>query len=200
MLVQRAALARAQGQLTLPWEADPLLIVEALVSRARTAAPESLLIPEFGILRGSARIDLAMLDAGIEGWEVKSDLDDPSRLPRQVEAYNRVFDRVTLVVGPKNAARCEPLVPAWWGIALATDGSIDELRPGARNPSPEPHEIADLLWRGELEAALRALTGRPVRGTRRTMAQRLADTAAHDDLVKLVVSTIKARSRWRSAA
>ena len=187
-------------QLALPWAADPLLIVDAISIRVRATSPGSLLIPEFGILRGTSRIDLALFDESIDGWEVKGDLDDESRLPRQAEAYNRIFDRVTLVAGPRSAARCERLVPPWWGVSIATHGGIDTIREPGQNPSCEPVEIADLLWRDELVAALLAVTGRPGRGSRRAMAERLGAEITGPALTALVAASIRARTGWRSAA
>lgn len=191
----------ARGQLALPWAADPLLIVDAISIRLRSTAPSALLIPEFAILRGASRIDLALVDeGGLDGWEVKSDLDDESRLPRQAVAYNRVFDRVTLVAGPRSAARCERLVPSWWGVSIATHGQIDTIREPGQNPSCEPAEIADLLWREELVAALLAVTGRPGRGSRRAMAERLGAEIPRPALTALVAASIRTRTGWRSAA
>lgn len=190
----------AKGQLALPWAADPLLIVDAISIRVRAKSPDALLIPEFAILRGASRIDLALVGDGIDGWEVKGDLDDESRLPRQALAYNRIFDRVTLVAGPRSAARCERLVPAWWGLSIATHGEIDTVREPGQNPSCEPAEIADLLWRDELVAAHLAVTGRPGRGSRRAMAERLGAEIPKPALTALVAASIRARTGWRSAA
>jgi hypothetical protein len=189
-----------RGQLALPWAADPLLIVAAISMHVRATLPDALLVPEFAILRGASRIDLALIGDVIDGWEVKGDLDDESRLPRQVLAYNRIFDRVTLVASPRSAARCERLVPTWWGLSIATHGDIDTVREPGQNQSCEPAEIADLLWRDELVAAHLAVTGRPGRGSRRAMAETLGAEIPKPALTALVAASIRARTGWRSAA
>jgi hypothetical protein len=192
--------AMVRGQLALPWAADPLLIVEGLAHAARAASPTALVVPEFSVLRGAARIDLASLGTTLDGWEVKGDLDDVSRLPRQVEAYSRVFDRITLVTGARLAARAGVIVPRWWGLAVARDGGIETIRSASRNPAVDPTEVADLLWRDELVTALAVVTGRRGRGSRRAMAEQLSEALSGEPLTALVTSMIRERCGWRAAA
>lgn len=191
---------RAEGQLPLPWSADPLLIAGSLAARARAASPGALVIPEFAILRGASRIDLAVVHKRIDGWEIKGDLDDVSRLPRQAEAYGRVFNRVTIVAGARLAAHAERLVPAWWGVSLAQGEDVVPLREGSDNQAVDPTAVADLLWRGELVEAVRFVTGRPGRGTRATMAQLLGEAVDSPILTSLVADALRARTASRSAA
>ena len=54
---------------------------------------------EFGVERGAARIDLAVVARQLEAYELKSDLDTFSRMHNQIHAYNRVFDRLWLEIG-----------------------------------------------------------------------------------------------------
>jgi hypothetical protein len=61
--------------------------------------PNTLILEEFGIGNGSARVDIAVVNGRIHGFELKSDNDTLDRLPHQVSAFSSVFDRVTLVVG-----------------------------------------------------------------------------------------------------
>ena len=57
------------------------------------------IIEEFGVQHGTARVDIAVINGIIHGYEIKSDQDTLRRLPRQMGVFNLVFDKITLVVG-----------------------------------------------------------------------------------------------------
>jgi hypothetical protein len=61
--------------------------------------PDTVIFEELGVQHGLSRIDLAVVNGELHGFEFKSDKDTLARLPEQAESYGRVFDRVTLVVG-----------------------------------------------------------------------------------------------------
>jgi hypothetical protein len=65
------------------------------------ANENTLVVDELGILNGKSRADIAVINGYLVGFEIKSDEDSLTRLNDQVEAYNAVFDRSTLIVGPK---------------------------------------------------------------------------------------------------
>src|SRR6266849_8615145 len=80
---------------------------------------ETVIFDELGVQHGVARIDLAVVNGELHGFELKSDRDTLARLPEQVESYGRVFDRVTLVVEERHLRRAVEMVPEWWGIRVA---------------------------------------------------------------------------------
>lgn len=128
-----------------------------------TRDPDTLVIDELGVAHGSARVDIAVVNGRLHGYEIKSDADTLLRLPNQALAYSAVFDRVTIVAGSKHADHLEAVVPAWWGIKIATKGprgavNFAERRAPRRNPSIAPLELAQLLWRDEALAILEART------------------------------------------
>src|SRR5580704_6657611 len=77
------------------------------------------IIDELGVMHGSARVDMAVVNGIIHGFELKSDLDTLRRLPEQMEAYNSVFDQITLVVGKQHVQEAINAAPEWWGITIA---------------------------------------------------------------------------------
>ena len=44
--------------------------------------PTAVVIDELGICQGSARIDMAVVNGSLNGYEIKSDLDTLARLPQ----------------------------------------------------------------------------------------------------------------------
>lgn len=139
------------------------------------------LFEEFGIEGGEARVDLALVDTQLSAFELKSDLDSFERLHNQVHAYNRVFDRVTLVTGPTYSEASLALMPRWWGVwsaARRPDGTLalSVLRKPKVNPGQDRLSMAMLLWRAECIEALASCGGEmpSKRATRFELQEQLA--------------------------
>lgn len=147
----------------------------------RANAPGARMFEELGIERGAARVDLALVDNGLEAYELKSDLDDFGRLHNQIHAYNRVFDRITLVAGTTLCTTALDVVPHWWGIWAVRhlkNGklSLKRIRDAAKNPRQDTRSLATLLWREEAAAVLLDETGECP--SRRASRAQLCDSIA----------------------
>ena len=168
--------------------------------------PSTLVLDELGLWYGHARVDVAVVNGNIHGFEIKSERDTLERLPEQERIYSMVLDRVTLVVGTSHVSKAIPMVPEWWGVKVATTGPrgavyFREERAPRGNPQQDPVALAMLLWCEELEAALiRAGMGRGFIGKkRRVQAARLASALSLEALRKVVCDALKARSEWTRA-
>jgi hypothetical protein len=185
---------------------DVRAALRAVVDSYFSHEPGTIRIEELGILNGSSRVDLAVVNGSLHGYEIKSAVDTLERLPSQVEAFSSVFDTVTLVVADNHAPEAAALVPRWWGIYHATekpDGSVKlhlHRRP-KRNRAVNPVSLASLLWRDEL---IEVLAARGVMGMRNKNREALHPVIAHtiavDDLRSTVRSVLKTRENWRSDA
>jgi len=163
---------------------------------------------ELGISHGTARIDLAVVNGVMHGYEIKSDRDTLDRLPEQMKEYNAVFDKVTLVVGKRHLYHAINVIPEWWGILLAKKAGgrtvvFQEIRANGRNQHQEGISIARLLWRAE---ALRILEEKnSARGfrskTRNVIYEKLVDILDQETLKQRVRDTLLiSRKNWRSGA
>lgn len=163
----------------------------------------TLIFHEFGVAHGAARVDIGLVNGSLEGFEIKSDRDTLRRLPAQVEAYNRVFDRVWIVVSGRHVDRLADIVPRWWGVRQASNGSegveIKIIREAKLNPRRQPLALAQLLWRDELLGALTelGLETKMLSKPKRALQETLADAVELDDLARIVRDAIKRRD-WRS--
>lgn len=165
---------------------------------------DTRVVEEFGIY-GEVRVDVAVFNGKMIGYELKSARDTLKRLPKQVEWYSRVLDEAYIIVAENHLASALEIVPDWWGYTVAVsdkDGStrLEDARQARPNPSIDGRTLALLLWRDE---ALRALEERGLdRGyrskTRTAMAQCLAEAVPLTELRDLVRETLKARTGWRS--
>lgn len=117
--------------------------------------PHTKVIEELGVTHGVARVDLAVVNGILHGYELKSDLDTLYRLPEQMKLYNSVFDKITLVVGKNHVFDVIKLVPDWWGIVIAKvldlNGPVSfiNIREPEKNYSVDSISIAKFLWREE---------------------------------------------------
>lgn len=164
----------------------------------------SLVVSELGLCANKARVDLAVVNGSLLGYEIKSDRDNFSRLPRQAVVYNAVFDRVTIVVGESKLAQARSQVPSWWGIKVARQGEsgvvVEDVRPALRNASRDPYAVAQLFWRDEalLELERRGLATGVRSKSRRVLWRRLAESVDLDELACSARETLKSRIDWRS--
>lgn len=173
----------------------------------RTDSSGTRLIEELAVGRGSARVDVAAISDRLEGFEIKSDYDNVGRLSNQIHAFNRVFDRVSLVSGVEFGQVGLRILPPWWGVLVARTtrrGSLD--LEWARRPEPNPvqdaHSVAELLWRDEAAGLLSQVTGQPcaARATKREIFGALASSVPLPHLRTAVCATLRARTAWRTPA
>lgn len=142
----------------------------------------TVILEEFAVCHGSARIDLAVVNGLLHGFELKSDSDTLSRLPQQIRAFAPVFDRVTLVLGERHIRQALELIPEWWGVRLARTSCgrmiFRDLKLPLNNPQAEPRALVRLLWREEAVALLRQC------GSRTSGRQNRADV--YEEIVQKV--------------
>lgn len=115
--------------------------------------PNTKIINELGIDFGASRIDIAVVNGILHGYEIKSDLDTLERLPRQMKYYNKLFQRMTIVSSRKYYNEVRELVPQWWGIKIVSaDGSrLIDKRKGRLKSSQNKELLLKLLWKKDLE-------------------------------------------------
>lgn len=167
--------------------------------------PDTLILDELGICQGDARIDVAVVNGAINGFEIKSESDTLERLPRQCEAYNKVFDTVTILTASRFIDGITDVIPEWWGVTLVEmekDGTVHffSYREPSRNTNIDPYVLAQLLWRDEAVEILK------VRGLHRGLLSKprkdiwvaLANKIPLVELQAEVRKCLKERLNWRS--
>lgn len=155
-------------------------------------------------LCGTVRVDVAMINGTLSGYELKSDRDNLRRLDNQVRVYSQVLDHATLVVGEKHYPHAVNAIPDWWGVIIATQIEqatvLVESRPSGRNEMVDPFMLVQLLWREETLAELasrgldRGLRSKP----RTTLWRALASGVPVEELRHVVRERLKHRKGWRS--
>lgn len=165
---------------------------------------ESRVLDELSLCSGSTRVDIAVINGSLHGFEIKSDRDTLERLPTQIELYSRVLDYATLVVGLPHLKHARKFLPPWWGVMIAKPGPANSphfnfKRKARRNPSPDPFALVQLLWRREALSILEAhglakgLTSKP----RIILWEVLATSFSYTELSWMVRQALKIRQGWR---
>lgn len=121
--------------------------------------PSTRIVEEMGVWSGAVRIDIAVINGKLLGYELKSNSDTLDRLPRQIEIYGKIFDRVTLVVGDRHAEKAMKVIPSWWGCMVASmnddaDVTLRLERKARPNPDLDPIILVQMLWKEEAVAIL----------------------------------------------
>lgn len=165
---------------------------------------DTRIVEELGIC-GTVRVDIAVMNGRLAGYELKSARDTLRRLPAQVSMYSQVFDESTLVVAENHLAAASEMVPTWWGIIGAhEDGNgviLTHRRSPELNPSIDPYRLVWLLWKDEmLEELVERRLDKGVRSKpRAALAHRLASEVDVAELRDVVRERLKTRTNWRSA-
>lgn len=165
---------------------------------------DTMIIEELGLRHGKTRVDVAVVNGYLHGFELKSDSDTLRRLESQARIYSDVLDRATLVVAPHHLDRAVQLVPCWWGISVADSDTghirLVQVRVASENPAPNALDVAKLLWRDEAVTILRELGGAKgvLSRPRRMIYARLAEIMPLDVLRARVRCQLRCRQDWRS--
>ena len=162
--------------------------------------PDSFVIDEFQVKQGLCRVDVAIINGKLHGYELKSASDNLKRLPDQQAAYSQVFDLVSLVVSSNHIEGALEMIPHWWGVfEIADDNTVSQLRPSRQNPQIDPYALSQLLWKDEV---LQILLDRGVRGIKskpkRVLWALLAEQFPIDELREVVRAKLRERGNWRA--
>lgn len=164
-------------------------------------------VEEFSICSGNARIDMAVINGAMHGYEIKSDIDSLQRLVQQTHYYNSVFDQVTLVVGASHLHEAFNMVPDWWGVMVARVNDNNQvyfntIRESQNNECVELKEIAYLLWKNEALDVLNSVgINRGFKSkNHHQICEKLSKELDRTALSKFVRDYLFSRQDWKVAA
>ncbi|MBM4275309.1 MAG: sce7726 family protein [Deltaproteobacteria bacterium] len=195
---------RTSGEARAVRDRDVRQALRRKVLREHIGDSNTLVLDELGLRHGACRVDIAVVNSYLHGYEIKSDADTLERLPNQISVYSAVLDRATLVVGRKHIEKVKAVIPEWWGIKVVSVGprggiDFENYRPLSMNPEIDPLALAELLWRPEALRILQELGAPPaiLRKPRSSLYRYLAEVLKLDKLRRFIRQCLKARERWR---
>lgn len=161
------------------------------------------IIPEMAICDGLSRVDIAVANGKLCGYEIKSDADTLERLDSQQMYYNRTFDKVYIVVGKKYETKIMEHIPDWWGIYIAyydkkNNIRFKEKKRGKLNRDMSANALLELLWKNELERLLRSHGCKGLSNKNRRVLRQLAlEYISLEDIRSYTLESLKKRPEWR---
>lgn len=166
--------------------------------------PEVMVIDELGLCQGLTRVDIAVVNGSMIGYEIKSELDTLERLPAQRDLYNKILDYVIIVSYTSHIKHLNDCIPDWWGIieVKKTESGFDLInrKKPKKNREQDKYSIAQLLWKEEALTLLMQLNlAEGLRSKPRDILwKKLAESLSTQKLSRLVRETIRARGNWRA--
>ena len=167
---------------------------------------DALVINELGLLHGSNRIDVAVINNCIHGYEIKSSKDTLKRLNGQLKVYAMTLQKITFVVAPNHIDELMTSVPPWSGIIVANKGknggiSFKTLRRARTNPNFDMFSVSHLLWRDEAQSILKSkgLSTKDVNVNRKALYNLICHHLETKEIVSLIKQAFINREKWRVA-
>lgn len=166
--------------------------------------PNTLVIDELGLAHAKSRIDVAVINGCIHGYEIKSDKDTLDRLSKQIVIYRQTLQKLTIVTAPKHIAGVMKHAPEWCGLIVAEQGprggvKFESIRNNTYNPELNPVMMAHLLWRNEvIELLARAgYMPKDLRKPRKQLYEMLCETITLSELTTEIRIFMMQRKAWR---
>lgn len=129
-------------------------VIHSQIIPSIVADSPSRIVDEMGICCGDARVDIAVINGKLHGFEIKSEADTLVRLQSQISAYNQVFDTMTIICGENHLDSIIKIIPDWWGIYSAKINfrkvELTKFRCSEINQGVSGLALAQLLWKSEL--------------------------------------------------
>ncbi|MBV7276834.1 sce7726 family protein [Clostridium sp. PL3] len=162
----------------------------------------TIIVPEMPILNGYVRIDVAVINGLLHGYEIKSDMDTLKRLPRQSEYYSKVFDEMILITTEKYINEVKSIVPPWWGIKFYNkNGELKNSRYGENNNNVDSYSRLTLLWKDELIELISRYTDKKYKSkTKLALIDIILKEVPKDVIMDYTREIIKLRVNWRAVS
>ncbi|PIW27259.1 MAG: hypothetical protein COW30_11115 [Rhodospirillales bacterium CG15_BIG_FIL_POST_REV_8_21_14_020_66_15] len=172
--------------------------------RRAKAQPDTLVIDELGLAHAKSRIDIAVINGCIHGYEIKSSKDTLDRLNTQIDIYRQTLQKLTIVAAPKHIAGIMTNTPEWCGVMAAEQGPrggirFNVLRNAVANPEIDPVMMAHLLWRDEVIELLdqAGYASKDLRRPRKQLYEMLCEAMTLREITASIRSFMAQRQAWR---
>jgi hypothetical protein len=166
--------------------------------------PGTMVIDELGVAHGKNRIDIAVVNGCIHGYEIKSSKDNLTRFSSQLESYAQCFEKLSFIAAENHIQELKRQTPEWCGIILAEKGTrgainFSTLRRSKKNPEVNVIAMAHFLWKKEVIEILQGLGAENVmlKGARASLYENLSKMITVDELSLKIKNSFLNRNDWR---
>lgn len=172
--------------------------------RHAKTSPDTIVIDELGLAHARSRIDVAVINGLINGYEIKSARDTLDRLSSQIDVYRYTLQKLTIVAAPNHVTGIVALTPSWCGLIEAEYGrrggmSFNVLRKPVASPDIDPVMVAHLLWRNEVFDLLCGIGYAPkqLRRPRKQLYEMLCEALTLREITDSIRVFMVHRQAWR---
>lgn len=170
---------------------------------------DTIIVDEFDLCSGLARVDLAVINGVIHGYEIKGEYDTLLRLPNQICYYNKSLEKITISTNPIHLEKALKLIPEWWGVIVIEKDKrksagccakvIEEFREAELNPELDVSSVLQLLWKDELVNILRSNNFNIKAGlNKKSLREIIFNNLNKKVIINEIRQTLKSRKNWRS--
>lgn len=164
---------------------------------------DTIIVDEFDLCSGLSRIDVAVVNGVIHGYEIKSEEDTLNRLPNQINCYNKSLEKISIITNKSHLKQIRKLVPNWWGVLLIkNDGkkkTVTELRKAKSNPQLDADSLLQILWKDELVSIIdKYEIDISVHLNKRKIRESIYNSIDISVISQEVRLALKSRQNWRS--
>jgi hypothetical protein len=166
--------------------------------------PDTLVIDELGLAHARSRIDVAVINGSIHGYEIKSSRDKLDRLDVQIDIYRQTLQKLTVVAASRHVDGVLTRAPEWCGVIEAEQrprGGIrfNVVRTARTNPDVDPVMMAHLLWRTEVMDLLLQIgyPPRELRRSRKQLYELLCEALTLREITTSIRTFMTQRRAWR---
>jgi hypothetical protein len=185
-------------------DSDIRLALHSKRLRHQKSRPGTLVIDELGLAHARSRVDVAVINGHIHGYEIKSAQDSLDRLGAQIDIYRQALQKVTIVAARRHLPKIMASVPDWCGVIEVVQGArggiqLRSIRAARMNPDIDPVMLAHLLWRPEVLDLLSRVGYAPklLRGPRKQLYEMLCEAMTLRDITAAIRKFMARRQKWR---
>lgn len=181
------------------------ILYENFIKRKSYLSTPTIVVDEMDVCAGNSRVDIAVINGSLHGYEIKSKQDSLERLPGQIKYYNKIFDTMTIVGFENHIEKINTLVPEWWEIKSVKEANgkikLSTVRRGKRNKNVDINSLVLLLWRDEMINIIinhsNIIKGYKSK-TRRQLGQLIVTNIDKNSIINFVRETLKSRNSWKA--
>ncbi len=183
-------------------DSDIRKVLHSHLKKENKSIKDTIIIDELDLCSGLSRIDVAVINGVIHGYEIKSEEDTLKRLPLQMNYYNKSLEKISVATNRVHLKEIKMFVPKWWGLILVDDDKkrkLKEIRKARNNPRVESKSLLQLLWKEELFYITQKYDVRVNRSSnKKVLQENIASALELETISQEVRSTLKSRQNWRS--
>ncbi len=172
--------------------------------RHQVLHPGTLVIDELGLAHARSRVDIAVINGCIHGYEIKSAQDSLNRLGAQLAVYRQTLQKLTLVAASRHLPRILSEVPDWCGVIEVVRGprggiGLQRIKSAGLNPDIDPVMLAHLIWKPEVLDLLSRIGYKPkeLRRPRKDLYEMLCEALTPREITDAIHNFMKCRKGWR---